>query len=357
MDGTPPRLRPAFRAALALLIYGAMGALSGCGSGPRSEAEGANLGEDRASERLTTSPPSSVAASGADPLFSDLEDFTGLPPEPRRNASGGFWDHWGDGRAELSGYRVTLDRYGEPRVAQLSLIYVTEPHDRRTWIKDDRAEAPNRVEVLKLIRSMQFMTGIYPYFVMGSTFAPVDSWGNERFQPVRINLDVQEWCGSVSQRVFPGRDGVRSVRLSYFEDEGETRRQMDLGEGTLYEDALLIQLRELDGPFHESEDWEGQMVRELWSLRTGHAAIQPVRARITRSEETREGVPVTRFRLEAGEYWRTYDVERAEPRRVLGWKTSTGESAEILRTERLSYWQLNQPGDERYRESLGLGLQ
>ena len=44
-----------------------------------------------------------------------------------------------------------------------------------------------------------------------------------------------------------------------------------------------------------------------------------------------------------------------EPRRVIGWETSTGETAEILQTERLAYWGLNQPGDERYRQSLGLG--
>ena len=129
---------------------------------------------------------------------------------------------------------------------------------------------------------------------------------------------MQEWCGSVTQRVFPGQDKVRSVRLSYFENEGETRRQLDVDEGTLYEDALLIQLRELDGPFQGGEDWQGPLVRELWSLRTGHRAIQPVQARITRSDASPGGVPVTRFRLEAGEYWRTYDVEQAAPRRVLG---------------------------------------
>jgi len=50
-------------------------------------------------------------------------------------------------------------------------------------------------------------------------------------------------------------------------------------------------------------------------------------------------------------------VAVAEPPQVLGWETSTGESAKILRTERLSYWQLNQPGDEPYRKSLRLGLQ
>ena len=330
---------------------------TGCGDDLRSTggAIEANLGQpgpNDGSSAETRAP--TVAAASAEALFTDFGSFSGFPSSPRSRASSEFWDHWGDGQAELSGYRVTLSRYGEPREAQLTLIYVTEPHDRRSWIKDDRAEEPHRVEVLKLIRSMQFMTGIYPYFVMGSTFAPVDAWQDERFQPVRINLDVQEWCGSVTQRVFPGQDKVRSVRLSYFENEGETRRQLDVDEGTLYEDALLIQLRELDGPFQGGEDWQGPLVRELWSLRTGHRAIQPVQARITRSDASPGGVPVTRFRLEAGEYWRTYDVEQAAPRRVLGWETSTGERAEILRTERLAYWRLNQPGDEHYRQSLGL---
>ncbi len=292
--------------------------------------------------------------SSAEAIFGDIGELTGLPVAPRRGASSEFWEHWGDGRAELSGYRVTLDRYGEPRHAELSLIYVTEPHDRRTWVKDDGAEAPNRVEVLKLIRSMRFLTGIYPYSVMATTFAPVDAWTEERFHPVRLNLDVQEWCGSVTHRVLPGAARLRSLRLSYFEDEGETRRDVELPEKTLYEDALLIQLRELDGAFHGGAEWEGFLVRELWSLRTGHLPIEPVAARILRTEATRNGVPVIRFRLEAGTYWRTYDIEQAPPRRVLGWETSTGERSEILGTERLAYWTLNRPGDERYRNALGL---
>ena len=296
----------------------------------------------------------SAEASGGEAIFGDIVNLTGFPATPRRGASSEFWAHWGDGRAELSGYRVTLDRYGESRNAELSLIYVTEPHDRRTWVKDDGAEAPNRVEVLKLIRSMHFLAGIYPYFVMASTFSPVDAWTEERFHPVRLSLDVQEWCGSVTHRVLPGAGRLRSLRLSYFEDEGETRRELELPEGTLYEDALLIQLRELDGRFHGGAEWEGFLIRELWSLRTGHLPIEPVPARILRTDDTRDGAPVTRFRLEAGEYWRTYDVEKAAPRRVLGWETSTGERAEILRTERLAYWRLNQPGDERYRSTLGL---
>lgn len=347
--------------AVAVLLAGA---LVGCETAPAPSGDPGDVDPGAAAPGqadpgsdagLDGTPPAGVLEAGALQLFPDLATLSSLPPEPTSRASSEFWDHWGDGRAELSGYRVTLSRYGEPREAQLSMIYVTEPHDRRTWVKDDGAEEPDRVEVLKLIRSMQFMTGIYPYSVHATTFAPVDAWREERFQPVRINLSVQEWCGSVTHQVFPGSNRARSLRLSYFASEGETVRDFEIDENTLFEDALLIQLRELDGPFQGGGDWEGLLVRELWSFRTGHAAIRRVPARITRSSATRDGTPVTRFVLEAGEYTRTFDVEVAPPRRVLGWESSTGETARLLDTERLAYWTLNQPGDERYREELGLG--
>ena len=349
MPLAPSRLRcrrtplPARRSAIPLLAFLASLLLaSSCETNPRASAE----------DGSSAFEPERVPGNAA--LFSDLDDFTGLPNEPRASATSEFWEHWGDGRAELSGYRVTTARYGEPREGELSLIYVTEPHDRRSWIKDDAAESPDRVEVLKLIRTNTFLTGIYPYSVMSSTFAPVDHWREERFQPVRINLEVQEWCGSVSHRVWPGPDRLRSLRLSYFASEGETLRDLEIPRETLYEDALLIQLRELDSDFQGGGDWEGWIVPELWQLRTGHGPIRAVEARITRSEVRRGGNPVTRFVLDAGDYQRTFDVEREPPRRVLGWTTSTGEEAELIATERLAYWELNRTGDESYREELGL---
>ncbi len=293
------------------------------------------------------------------PLFPDLAQFSGLPDDPLEGASSDFWEWWGDGRAELSGYRLTLGRYGEPREAELALIYVTEPHDRRTWIKDDDVQSPHRVEMLKLISSVKFLTGIYPYSVMTSTFAPVDRYREQAFSPVRIAHSVQEWCGSYSQTLWPGPEGFRSLRLSYFAHEGERVREVDAQGELVYEDALLIQLRELDGAFAGGGDWEGLLVPELWRFRTRHAGTDPVPAHIQREEAVREDpvlgeVPVTRFTLSTDDYMRTFDVEREEPRRVLGWTTSLGDEASLLATERLDYWRLNRLGDEAYREALGL---
>jgi len=297
-------------------------------------------------------------AEGEELLFSDMDRVSELPRSPTAGASSEFWEWWGDGRAELSGYRMTVQRYGQPREAELHLTYVTEPHDRRTWIKDDDVEDPHRVNVMKLNLNLEFLTGIYPYSVMTSTFAPVDRYRTEPFAPVRIVHAVQEWCGAYSHLVWPGSEGFRSLRLSYFAQEGERLSQVEAGEGAIYEDALLVQLRELDGPFAGGGDWEGMLVPELWRLRTAHRGVDPVPARITREEARRDTaageVPITRFTLEAGDYRRVFDVERDEPRRILGWTTSTGEEAELLATRRLAYWGLNALGDESYREELGL---
>ena len=283
--------------------------------------------------------------------------LAGRPPFPARAstwASRGFWDRWGDGRAEMSGYRGVVSRYGELRPAELVLIFVTEPHDRETLIKDDDAPRERRVPMLKLNESLKFVTGVYPYSVMTSVFAPVDGYFAERFAPAKITLSAQEWCGHVFHGIWPGRDRFFAHGLSYFASEGEGSGDTETPEGTLYEDGLLIQLRELDGPFLGGRaEWEGPMLPTLWRNRRAHQPLRVEHTRITRADAEREGVAVTRFTIRQGDYQRVIDVERAEPRRILGWTTSEGERFDILRTARLPYWELNQNGEESHRRDLG----
>jgi hypothetical protein len=273
-----------------------------------------------------------------------------LPARPQSRASAAFWQHWGDGRAELSGYRATVMRYGEPREAEIVLVYVTEPLDRDTLIKDDAA-GTRSVPALKLNYSERFQTGIYPYSLLTSVFAPVDGYLPTRFAPVKITLTAQEWCGHVFHGVWPDALGYESQLLSYFASEGERTEHVDAPSDVLYEDALFIQLRELDGPFAGGGEWRGQLVPRLWSTRRAHAPLRPVTARITRAQHEPD---VDRFTLVYDGVTRTFDVEQRDARRILAWTSSDGERATLLRTERLPYWQLNAPGDERHRESLGL---
>ena len=275
---------------------------------------------------------------------------------PKVTASPAFWTAWGDGKAELSGYAITTSRYGAPREGRAVLIYVTEPMDRRNWIKDDAGDVPpqERVNVLKLNHVLKFQTGIYPYSVMTSVFAPVDGLQAQRFAPAKIAMSAQEWCGHVYQKVIAGPDAFEAELRSYFHAEGDRDATVKVPPGTLYEDALLIQLRELDGPFAGGTSWAGSIVPSLWAQRKRHAALEPLPATIKREDATRDGVAVTRFTLAYGSVVTTYDVEKAAPRRVLSWKTKDGDEARLLETARLPYWQLNGPGDETHLKELGL---
>ena len=275
---------------------------------------------------------------------------------PRASASTSFRSTWFDGTAELSGYRMTIARYGELRTGELVLTYVTEPMNRRTRIKDDDAPPADRIDVLKLNANLTFLTGIYPYSVMTSVFSPIDDWGPsaQRFAPVKITLTAQEWCGHVFHALWPGSQAVAEELASYFTNEGETTRRVPLATGAVYEDALLIQLRELDGAFAGGGTWEGALIPSLWRLRRAHVPLAAVQATITRESTERDGAPITRFILLAGSYRRTFEVERAGSKRILGWSTSDGEEARLLDTARLPYWQLNHAGDVTYRRRLGL---
>jgi hypothetical protein len=274
------------------------------------------------------------------------------PSFPSRSvapASAAFGAAWNDGNGELAGYKAVVPRYGALRVAELVLVTVTEPMNRRTWIKDDAARGADRVSVLKVNASLKFQTGIYPYSVLTSTFAPVDDWGVERFSPVKVTLTAQEWCGHVFHGIWPGRDRFLSQEISYFASEGEESRSIATPPGTLYEDALLIQLRELDGPFAGGKSWSGSIVPALWRVRKAHEPIRVVPATITRKEgETIE------FALSCASYTRTFEVERGGAHHILGWTASDGEDVKLLKAARLPYWKLHDPGDESYREKIGL---
>ena len=188
---------------------------------------------------------------------------------------------------------------------------------------------------------------------MTSVFSPADGLGRERFAPAKISLSSQEWCGHVYQQIHPKGGRFHSTIHSYFGSEGDAGETVTTPSGALYEDALMIQLRELDGAFAGGKEWSGSLVPSLWARRKAHMPLRPVDATIRRGQGTVDGKPTTRFTLAHSGRTVTYQVEKAYPHRILAWETSDGEKARLLKTARLTYWQLNRPGDEEYLRQLG----
>ena len=101
-------------------------------------------------------------------------DSRGEGREPHRGPTinDAFWDHWGDGRAELGAYDLVIPRYGELRRGVAVTIFVTETFSEEARVKANpgRHQASDEYPVMKLNFVQDFPTGIYDYNLMTSAF-------------------------------------------------------------------------------------------------------------------------------------------------------------------------------------------
>lgn len=271
-----------------------------------------------------------------------------------------FWAHWGDGQAEMNGYRLVQPRYGAKRTGTAILIFVTEDMSDTLRVKADPGKHPKAdvYPVMKLNAIRDFQTGIYDYNVMTSTFARVSpGW------PVaKISFSSQEWCGHVYHQLLPRGGRVAGTYHSYFDGEADGVDDLDLPKDGVFEDMLPILLR--GWGMYYLKAGETRTVPFLPSLlraRLEHRPLAWGKAKITRAREaTTLAVPAGSFQVETwtvaqeGGPTATYQFESPSPHRLVRWSVDTGEEGLLLRSARLAYWKLNAPGGEKYLKELGL---
>lgn len=132
-----------------------------------------------------------------------------------RNVSQVFKDYWYSGKAEITSYNLSQERYGEIRKGKAVNIFVSENFLPKEQVKADNVSKEN-ISVLKLNQTKNFNTGIYPYSVMTSTFSPISIQENA----IKISNSVQEWCGHVYMQLN-NRNEYEIKSHSYFADEGD----------------------------------------------------------------------------------------------------------------------------------------
>lgn len=267
-----------------------------------------------------------------------------------------FWKIWGDGQAEVAAYDLTEPHYKAPRRGTVVSIFVSETFSNSARVKSDPGKHPPADEfpVLKLNLVKDFQTGIYDYNDMTSVFVaakPVNSRGIG--YPAKVSFSSQEWCGHVYHQLLFDASAVRSMRHSYFDGEGDQQTQLDYPAGGVSADSLLHWARGMAEPsLKPGESKDVDLLASLQSNRDKHVAIGWSKAKLSRSSGVQKvTVPAGTFEVEvfeatAGGEKRTYFVEKAAPRRIVKWEYSNGEKAEMLRSVRLKYWELNKPGGE-----------
>lgn len=286
-----------------------------------------------------------------------------------RGAEPDFSSFWHDGRAELDGYLWSVSRYGQRRSGECVMIYVTEPFSESKRVKvDDAARDPaDTFDALKLNLIRDFQTGIYDYNTMTSVFCR-----SEDFAAVKISFSSAEWCGHVYEelRLDPRRGSGQL--FSYFQGES-SNITLDGKPAGISEDNLFILLRGLRGDYlRPGQTRSVPFLPGAFHRRLTHSPIRWRSAEIERLAELQTvEVPAGEFltivyvvRTDDGREGRFF-IEDDYPHRIVRWTWEAGssesrrgreasETGQLTGTARLKYWQLNDNGDERYLDRLGL---
>jgi hypothetical protein len=279
------------------------------------------------------------------------------PGSPAQSADD-FSAQWHDGKAEINGYELRVDRYGEVREGQAVMIFVTEPLRLSTRVKaDDSSVRPEDVaDVLKLNLVRDFQTGIYDYNTMTSVFAR-----SSDFETLKVSFSSAEWCGHVySETVFhPDRVDL-SVR-SYFEGENAAI-QLERTDRGVAEEGLFIRLRGLRGAFlAPGESVQVPVLLSSFVQRLGHRTAEWMNTTIQRARDTKQlTVPAGDFEcmiyevhFEDGRNGE-FAIEVAPPHRIIRWSLGPDVEGRLTGTLRTPYWQQKEEGAELLLEQLGL---
>ena len=258
-----------------------------------------------------------------------------------------FSDYWYRGQAELTSYALEQARYGEVHQGKAVLIFVTEDFSKEKQVKlDNYASADDdRVTVLKLNLTKEFLTGIYPYSMMTSTFTPVSGG-----RTLKVTTSSQEWCGHTFAQ-FNLENGTYQVQhYSYFESDGDRTVQL---EGTLLEDEVWnrIRLNPETLPTGDIRIVAGSMYQRL-----GHAAIavENAQAHLETLENGEKAYTLTYPSLD-----RTLTIryESAFPHAITGWEETYDQLTTLAMRDQsimLDYWNRNSNADSTLRAELGL---
>lgn len=271
--------------------------------------------------------------------------------EPAAVLSGEFKEYWYAGEAEITSYQLEQARYGELRDGKAALIFVTEPFLPEKQVKADRP-SPENTSVLKLNATRNFLTGIYPYSIMSSTFYPVA----DNQHAIKVTSSIQEWCGQVFAQLN-NRERFEVQTYSYFESEGD--QDFALDKSTL-ENEIWTRLRIRP---EELPTGDLEMIPSLEYLRLVHKPAQAYQVRA----EMEDGEEMHTYTLTYPELQRTLSIRFSShfPYTIESWTESYpsgfGPSAEVLttraskiRTLKTPYWRRNGNEDVSLRDTLGL---
>ena len=264
-----------------------------------------------------------------------------------------FKSYWYSGKAEVNSYNLDQSRYGEPREGKAVLIFVTEDFSRKKQIKldDPSTSGRDKLVVLKMNFTKNFVTGIYPYSMMLSVFSPIEEGPYPH--AVKVTMSSQEWCGHVFSQMNLRGNRYSFVGHSYFEKEGEEKFTL---KSDLLEDELWNAIR-LDPENLPIGDVK--LIPGLFFTRLKHSDLISLNARMSKSE--RGEVVSYAVSLPDQERNLVIHYQKQFPHKILGWEETFSEHGQKRETRAvldktlvIDYWRKNKNEFRYLRDSLGL---
>jgi hypothetical protein len=262
-----------------------------------------------------------------------------------------FHDYWHAGKAEISSYNLIQSRYGETRKGKAVMIFVTEDFSKKLQVKLDDPGRRNKVNVLKLNFTKNFITGIYPYSLMLSVFTPTD---HERDpSSLKAAMSSQEWCGQIYTQLNLRGNRYAVKSHSYFEQEAD--EQFSVRQAFLEDEVWnLIRVDHTSLPSGEFD-----IIPGLFYTRLNHTGIGIHEA----TGETTETDSSFIYTLHFPEVERNLSIsfEKQFPFKILGWRETWREKGQLMETHAAldetlytDYWTKNKNEFLYLRDSLNL---
>lgn len=270
--------------------------------------------------------------------------------------------YWYQGKAEISTYQLSQNRYRDLHPGKAILIQVTEDFLTDAQVKNDRYRNPNSTAILKTNFIRHFNTGIYDYAIMTSAFTPVKT--AEWPFTLKTTTSVQDWCGHVFGQLNYREGSYQMQTLSYFESEGD--QQQSLGSAML-EDELFNRIRM---NWKDLPTGKNLMIPALSYLRLLHKNAAPYEVNLSLADYTNRdfsGEQLKVYTIEFPELDRQLEIifSAKPPYYIEGWRDTHPSFDDQKRTSVArrthtildDYWTHNALTDVGLRAKLGLPTQ
>jgi hypothetical protein len=243
------------------------------------------------------------------------------------------------------------------------LIFVTEDFSTNKLVKLDEPEkTEDKMRVLKMNMTKNFVTGIYPYSMMLSVFTPVSKEGKEK--TLKADCSSQEWCGQTFSQLQLQGNKYNWQLHSYFEKESGQDKNID---AVLLEDELWNRIR--INPSALPKGKVSILPGLLWQ-RLSHVELKAEEAVLTISKADSFFIKDSGVQMYTIHYplaQRTLQIyfQSTFPYEIAGWQETYpdgfGSSKKMLTTKAvlkkkvwLDYWKRNALADSSYRDTLQL---